>query len=139
MSSSLPGRWGNHLGEPRVSFIPGLNALVILPDDNNRIQVRHFNLKRILAEKEDYLFVLSFPETRAVAGKAYRYRVDARSRRSGLRYELKLGPNGMTVSNGGEILWKPEISDVGKQFDVILQIQSPSGQESLQAFQVEVE
>jgi hypothetical protein len=110
-----------------------------LPEDNERLQVRHLNLKRILAEKEDYLFVLSFPETRTVAGEVYRYQVDARSPQGGLRYDLKLCPKGMTVTNGGQVRWKTETSDLGKNAEIILQIRSTTGQESMQAFQVEVE
>ncbi|MCA9068588.1 MAG: hypothetical protein KDA84_06680, partial [Planctomycetaceae bacterium] len=139
LSSSLPGRWGNHLGEPRVSFVPWLNALVTLPEDNQRIQVRHLDLQQVLDKKEDYLIVLSFPKTQVVAGKEYRYQIDARSKRGGLRYELTLGPDGMIITKNGEVRWKTEDADLGTKADVIVQIRDAANQERLHAFQVQVE
>lgn len=138
LTSSLPGRWANYEGASRVRFVPWLNSLVTLPD-RQRVVVRHLNLLSELAEtKEDYLFVVSLPDTQATARKTYRYKIDARSKRGGLKFELASGPTGMNVSPGGEVLWPVPAGDVGKTISAAVAISDSGNQELFHSFKVKV-
>jgi hypothetical protein len=137
--SSLNSGWGLFRGEPRVHYLPSANVLVNLPESNDRVVVRPLNLIEALNQSgQDYVVVLSRPESQVAAGATFTYRMDVHSKAGGLRYTLESAPEGMTVSSAGVIRWKaPERPD-RKPARVVVTIRSSSGKEYQHAFDVTV-
>ena len=75
---------GHINGEPRVRYLPSANLVVVLPDGNDRVVLRPFDLMAELdAGLQDYLFVASVPPTRVRRGTAFSYALEVRSRHAG--------------------------------------------------------
>jgi hypothetical protein len=138
--SSLNSNWGHFNGEPRARYLPSANALVILPDSNDRVEVHPFNLMQSLDDSgQQYLFVLSEPRTLAGAGKEYVYAIDAKSKAGGVRFTLETHPEGMTLSPDGVLRWPVPAARAGKSSDVIVTLSDKGGREITHAFTVKVE
>jgi hypothetical protein len=124
MIGSQAGRFGP---EPRVHYFPREKLLVTIPESDDKVVVRPFDLKQSLeATGADYLFVISKPHTRLRPGEAFNYQVETLSRAGGIKYKLEEAPDGMKVSDSGLITWKAAAA--GKA-DVILDVTDASGQE----------
>src|SRR5262249_20392015 len=137
--SSLGTNWGHIRGEPRVRYLPSANALVNLPESNDRVVLRPLDLIEALNQSgQDYLFVLSRPETSVAAGATFTYRMDVRSKAAGLRYKLEAGPEGMTVSGSGVTRWTAPDRPDPRPVLVIVSVQSASGKEVQHAFELTV-
>jgi serine/threonine protein kinase len=105
-ASGARTRGGRFPGEPRVRYLPSANVLLTLPEGNDRVVMRPFNLLRELGRAGgDYLFVLSRPDRFVAGGSAFRYQMDVRSRAAGPRCTLEAGPPGMTVGDDGLVRW----------------------------------
>jgi hypothetical protein len=144
-SSGLNPRWGlvhwepRIHTEPRVHYLPSANVLVNLPENNDRVVLRPLDLVASLNQSgQDYIVVLSRPETQVAAGGTFTYPIEVHSKASGLRYGIEAGPEGMTVSETGVVRWKaPERPD-RKPVRVVVTIGSASGKEYQHAFDVTV-
>jgi hypothetical protein len=101
--------------------------------------LRPLNLVEALKQSgEDFLVVLSRPETREAAEGTFTYPMEVHSRAGGLSYRIEAGPEGMTVSETGVVRWKaPERPD-RKPVRVVVTIGSASGKEYQHAFDVTV-
>jgi hypothetical protein len=137
--SSLNSRWGLFRDQPRVHYLPSANVLVNLPESGDRLVLRPLDLIEALNQSgQDYLVVLSRPDPTVAAGATFTYGMDVRSKAGGLRYTLESGPEGMTVSQAGEVRWKaPERAD-GRPVRVIITVRSASGKEVQHAFDLTV-
>ena len=139
-SSSVTHRWYNFQHEPRVRYLPRANLLVFLRQDNKQIVVRPFDLMSELDKTDqDYLFILSPPRTRVKAGETYAYRLDVKSKAGGLKYKLESGPDGMTISGGGEVRWDAPAAQAGKSAAVIINVRDAAGKEVFHSFEVTAE
>jgi mono/diheme cytochrome c family protein len=138
-SSSMSPRWGQFAGEPRVHYLPTANVLVTLPESNDRVVLRPLNLREQLQRSgQDYLVVLSKPDTRVVAGATFAYPMDVLSKSGGLRYKLEAGPEGMTVSAAGVVRWLAPDHPPAQPIRVIITVSSASGKEVQHAFDLTV-
>ncbi len=126
--------------EPRVRYVPTANAVVSLPPSNQQIVVRSLDLAEKLQQSgEDFLVVTSLPSRRAMIGSMYSYQIEALSRGGGLKYTLESGPEGMRVSDTGQIEWRVRGVEAGEVIHVILTVADASGQEAFHAFDLATE
>jgi hypothetical protein len=140
MTASMPyTRWGYVEGEPRVHYLPSASILLSLPESNDRVVVRAFNLLDALKKSEaDYLFVASLPRTRVRAGTQYAYNLDVQSSAPGVNYTLENGPEGMAVSHTGELRWDVPAEAAGP-VRVVVSVRNRAGKEVFHTFDLTVE
>ena len=106
--------WGQCGGEPCIYYLPQNNILATLPDSNDKVVIRHFDLRKAIEEQgTDYLLVVSKPPTRVDVGSTYAYSLETWSKRGGVKYRLDDGPKGMTVSPAGEVRWQATQRPIG--------------------------
>jgi hypothetical protein len=55
----------------------------------------------------DYLVVTSPSNLYATAGESFSHQIDAFSKAGSIRYSLAQGPDGLTVSQSGNLTWLP--------------------------------
>ena len=126
--------------EPRIRYLPQVNALAFLPVGDKQIIVRPFNLMESLEkEGKEYLFVLSQAPTHVKAGGVYQYQMDVKSKSAGVTYKLEKGPEGMTVSSGGEVRWNVPQDEEGKSKPIIINVKSAAGKELFHTFDLSVD
>ncbi len=93
--------------DQRVIFAPNLGRIVFIPLENDRLEMRPFNLKATLdAADIDYLVVTSAPRTAITPRAQWKYQIEAVSKAGGITYKLELAPDGMTISPDGLLSWK---------------------------------
>jgi hypothetical protein len=140
-SSSIPFRWFYfNREEPRLRYLPETNVVAILAMDDKQIVVRPFDLIHELdKEGKEYLFVLSQPKTRAKTGSLFSYQMEAKSKSVGVAYKLEKGPEGMTVSGGGEVRWNVPPDQAGKTAPVIINVKNGGGKELFHTFDLTAE
>jgi hypothetical protein len=138
--SSVGSRWFHHGSQPRVHYLPEPGLLTILTQDDKRIVVRPLNLIEELNKGgKDYLFVFSIPNWRAKTKSLYRYQIDVKSKSAGVTYKLVSGPEGMTVSDRGELRWNvPEDTD-GQLIPVTVSVKNSGGKELFHRFDLAID
>lgn len=139
MRSSLNTRWGHFAGEPRVRYLPAPALLIVLPDTNDRVVVRSFDLKEALDKTgKDYLAVISPPPPAVAPGGAFRYPIEVLAREQAVTFKLESGPEGLAVSDKGEVKWAAPAAGGAKTHPVIVTIRTGKGQETTYRFDVRV-
>src|SRR5262249_30633333 len=124
--------------EPRVHYLPSASVLLSLPQSNDRVVVRSFNLLDALNKSgADYLFVASLPLTRVKAGTRYAYNLDVKSSADGVNCKLENGPEAMTVSDGGELRWDVPVEAAGP-VRVVVSVRNRAGKEVFHTFDLTV-
>jgi hypothetical protein len=127
---------GDFTLDKRVHFMPNANVLITIPYSNDGLVIRKFDVGQELDRSGiDYLFVTSAPVTEAVKGETYRYAITAKSKRGSVRFKLESGPEGMTVSDKGEVTWAVP-ADAESREDVIITVSDASGQETFHTYAV---
>ena len=135
-------RYGSSLGrsdEPRVRFVPSAKLLITLPPSNDKLVLRPMDLiGRIEESGKDFLFVTSVPETQTSTGSRYSYQITAESNAGGVKYKLESGPEGMTLSDSGQLRWKVTRRPIGGIAKVIVALSDASGKEAFHSFDIAV-
>ncbi len=136
-------REGTSLGgivEPRVRFIPASKLLLTLPPSNDQVVLRRLDLLEELKRSgQDFLMVLSVPPARAEVGRPFMYKLQVASKAGKVKYRLESGPDGMTLSNKGELRWNVKTRPVGGKVPVLVSVSDGSGQEVFHSFELSVE
>jgi hypothetical protein len=123
-----------------VFLVPQHNRLVTVNATRDALAVRPFDIIEVLNKAGiDYLFVESLPLTTAAPGKPYRYPIVVKSKQGGVKFALDSGPEGMTVSAKGELVWDVPADQEPGQTGVIVTIEDKSGQSIFHTFNIEVE
>jgi hypothetical protein len=79
----------------RVHLIPRGKVLITLAEGGQRLILRNFDLAQSLSEEGiDYLFVESAPVATALRGTKYIYKLQVRSKKGGVHFELQSAPKG---------------------------------------------
>jgi hypothetical protein len=121
--------------DKRVHFLAHADLLVTIPDTNDALVLRKFD---VLAELDksgiDYLFVSSTPVLSARKGSVYRYPIEVKSKRGGVTFKLESGPDGMAVSPAGVVTWQAPPG--AGEASVIITVADASGQEIFHTFNV---
>lgn len=137
------GQIGTEVGrlgaEPRVRLLTKERLLVTIPEDNDKVVVRPFDVGEKLKETgADYLFVVSRPPEKLRSGETLRYQVEALSRAGGLKYKVEDGPDGLAVSPAGLVTWAAGGPGRGGKVGVVLAVSDAGGQEVNHAFDVQL-
>jgi hypothetical protein len=132
-----PWNRGDLTLDKRIHLIPAAKVLITLPKTNDRVVLHRFDPEEALENSGiDYLFVTSLPPSAARRGAIYRYQVSAKSRRGGLQYRLASGPQGMEVSNSGQVTWAVPTTFAKSETDVVLTVTDAAQQRSTHAFTI---
>ena len=131
--------WARHdfTLDKRVFYIPQANQLVTIPYTNDKLVIQRFNLQESLREKNiDYLFVSSTPPLWFEKGQAFRYQIQVESSKPGIQLELASGPEGMQVSEAGEVTWNVPPDYEGSDVSIIVMVLGADGQRTNHTFRV---
>jgi hypothetical protein len=124
--------------EKRIHYYPSAGLLVCLDPGKDVLVLRRIKLAEQLEKSDtDYLVVVSRPPL-AKPGAAFSYKLDALSKKGGLKFKLESGPEGLTVSPTGQVAWKVPDKPADPEVDVLVTVTDSSGQEVFHNFRVEV-
>lgn len=124
--------------EQRVTLVPALNQLAVIPYGNDRVVISDLDLWQRLKESEtDYLFVASTPPTSVFAGQKMLYRIATVSKQGGVSYQLASGPDGMTIDENGAVEWTPRTPTDPPAVSIV-KISDASGDSIYHSFAVQV-
>lgn len=113
----------------RFSYSPAEKTLTLLASAPDRLLVKRFDVEAAVSKVDfDLLVVTSTAPATFTPGEAFRYQVETRSKRGGVRYRIESGPTGMTVSSTGLVQWQPPAEASGMQ-NAILLVTDGSGAE----------
>jgi len=125
--------------DKRIQFIPAAKLLVTLPQTNDRLIVRHFDVEEAMDKAGvDYLFVASRPPQLAPRGKDFVYPMIVKSKKGGLQFSVEAGPEGLKVTKTGVVVWKVPADMPEGSHDVIVTVRDMAGQEIFHTFKVTV-
>lgn len=123
----------------RLIFAPNLGWAAFVPIQNDRIVLRPFDLKATLDEHGiDYLVVTSAPPNVATAGQPWTYQIEVLSKAGGVKYEVELAPDGLTVSDLGLMTWTPAPGEETRAEKIIVLISDEGGEQTYHSFAVRV-
>lgn len=121
----------------RLHLLPIAEAIVTIPTTMDQLIVQRFNLDEELAKSEvDYLFVSSLSPASIAAGTKLTYKVEAKSKRGGVKFRLEAGPTGMAITPDGVLTWQPTAAANGNEEVVIVGVSDSSGQEIFHTFKL---
>jgi S1-C subfamily serine protease len=125
--------------DQRIYYVPQAKVLLTLPEANDKVVVRRVDLAEELAKSgKDYLVVLSEPPQKLEVGKMLKYQIDAKSNGAGQTYKLDSAPDGMTVSNAGEITWQPKSRPLGGKVNISCIVSNTAGKSVDHDFEMSV-
>jgi hypothetical protein len=137
--SILFTNWGLVGGEPRFRYLPSAKVFISLPETNDRVVLRPFDLDDELKRSgEKYLFVASVPPARVETASVFAYKLDVRSKVGGVKFHLDKGPDGMTISDNGLLTWNVPPRTDGKTFPVVVAVRDADGKEVFHTFDLPV-
>jgi len=126
--------------DKRIYLVPGAQVLATLPEGQDSVVLRRFDLEEELKKSgTDYLVVLSQPPTSVSVGETFQYQLDVKTRGGKLTYSLDSGPEGMAISKSGLVRWQVKQRPEDESNSVIITVTSESGQTSLHSFNLAVE
>lgn len=128
-----------HDAQAHVHYIPEAGVIATIGYDDTTVTLRKFDLVAVLKSTgRDYLFVDSVPPVRVKRGESLNYRIRVQTGRSGAKFKLETGPDGMTVSKSGAVKWKVPHSFAADTTVVAVSIRDKADNEILHTFEVAV-
>lgn len=122
--------------EKRFYFYPQLNLFITIPASNDRLMVRHIDLKKIMDEKgTPYFYVDTIPPV-AKPGERVHFTLNAMSSAGGVVFALQSGPPGLTVSSDGVVDWQAPARLLEES--VIVSLKDKSGKQMYHTFKISV-
>lgn len=121
--------------DKRIIFAPAAGRIVFIPVENDRIELRKFDLKTTLDESGiDYLVVVSSPKTQVKLRDKWEYQMQVLSKAGEVKYKLEFAPEGMTISDAGLITWKVpnKLGEEGEK--VVVLISDKAGEQTYHTF-----
>ena len=126
----IPVHFDQHL-----FFAPDAKLLVFIPGDRDRLVLQRVDIEQMLDKAHvDYLYIVSSPPQEFKPGSDYTYRLEVRSRKGTVKYQLRSGPDGMMLSPEGVISWKVPADFAAKEVQVSIAVSDKSGKEIAQTF-----
>jgi len=123
----------------RVLFIPAAKLLINIPGGNDRIVLRRFDVDAELEKSgKDYLLIESEAPLTAVRGEEYRYQIDTKSKKGGVKHQIESAPKDMTVSEAGLVRWKVPADFNGNELKFSVSVSDSGGSERIQSIQVDI-
>ena len=131
------GMLGN---EPAIRFLPDLKLLVSIPLSRDSIDFRKFDLKHVLdGRKAPYLHAVSRPPAVAKVGDQIEYQIEALTNAKNVSYKLDTGPEGMTVSSTGKVIWPVNKVPANGVASAVVQLEADNGKTTLHKFEIHVD
>jgi hypothetical protein len=125
--------------DKRIWCLPLSKVIIILGITNDQFTVYRFDPDAALAKSDvDYLFVASTPPATVAAGQNFTYKIDVKSKKGGVKFKLESGPDGMTLSETGELTWAVPADMSDAKVSVIICISDATGQEIYHNFELKV-
>jgi hypothetical protein len=94
--------------EKRSHLVTAADLLIVIPFSTDRVFLQRMNLcEAPTSHGGDYLIVASPTRLRAQPARLLAHQIEALSKAGDPRCTLTQGPNGMTVSSGGNVSWLP--------------------------------
>jgi len=138
-SGLAPSHFGEMGIDKRVFFIPEAKVIATIPPTNDLVRLRKFDIDQALESSGvDYLIVDSRAPAVARPGTRYEYTISVKSKKGGKKFRLDAGPEGMTVSDAGEITWPVPAALEVAEHKVIVTVSDASGQSTFHTFTVSV-
>ena len=127
--------------DKRYHFLPAAKALVTIPPTNDQVVVRRLDVMESLRKSGvDYLFVTSTPPRAVSRGETLTYRLEACSSRGAPKFVLESGPDGMSLTHGGELKWAVPSDYAGENpTTVIISATDGSGQQTFHTFHLRID
>jgi hypothetical protein len=137
-SNMIFTQWGYCHGVPRIRYLPADNLLAVVPESDDAVIIRNFDLEASLKKSgEPFLVVVSKPPARAARGKEYVYAIHALSGSGGVKYHLESGPEGMTISDTGKVRWQVPSTASGN-LPVVVSLSDSGEKEAFHSFSITV-
>ena len=109
-------------------------TLLLIPDANDRIVKRKFNLQELLArDHEKFLVVTSSIPPDVGGGEPWECKLTAVSDSFPLKFTLVEGPPGMTIDKSGRLSWQAA-DGINGRVPVSVRLENPSKQQTLFRF-----
>jgi WD40 repeat protein len=135
-----PTTFGRFSLKPRVRLLFDQNLFVIVPESNDRVVMRAFNLQKEIATKpEPHFFVTSQPKNVAFVGDQFTYQVETLTNAQSVGFSLVEAPSGMEIDNNGLIRWPIEKRPLGGHADVTVLVKPANGIEGYFRISIEVQ
>jgi hypothetical protein len=123
----------------RVHLLADAGILVTVPLPADRLVLRKVNVKQLVERSPiNYLIVSSTPPPTVPRGGLFKYAIKAISKHGSVKYNLDLGPPGMTISPNGEVEWRVPPDGSEQEQKVVLSIRDAGDQERLQSFALRI-
>ena len=125
--------------EPRVQWLVKPKILVTLPNSNDRVTLRPWDvMSRLKKTGEEYHWLDSLPPYSITEGDRLKYQVRVVSKLGKLKFRLEEGPKGMSISAKGQVQWDVPESFEGDTAPVIVTVTDAGGNELIHSFDVKV-
>jgi hypothetical protein len=123
----------------RIIFNSTLKKLIIIDVNQILLHILQINIEKTLPEKlGDYLFIDSIPLVNASLGKRYVYAIKVFSKIGGIKFSIKNGPPGMTISPEGVLVWELPKSYPTEKVSVKVVVSDTSKKEISHSFIVNI-
>jgi hypothetical protein len=124
--------------EKRIHYYPRAGLLVSLDSGKDQLVLRRAKLAELLEKSDtDYLVVVSRPPI-AKPGAVFSYKLEALSKKGGVKFKRESGPDGLEVPASGQVTWKVPANPAEAETDVLVTVTDGSGQEVFHNFKVEI-
>jgi hypothetical protein len=131
-AKSLPLDKGIHL-------IPDAKLLITIPAGESRLVLHRLDVEEALAKADlTYLVVTSRPPSATYKGGEYAYKPTVKSKKGGVRWRLKSGPEGMTVGPDGNLSWRVPADFAGTSAQAVVEVSDASGRQVLHSISIDV-
>ncbi len=112
----------------RFHFIPAAKVLLTVPASNDRLVLRRLSLDEGIARSvTPVLVVTSASDLSARRGRRLIHQIQVRSSKGGTMFDLSHGPDGLSVSGGGAMIWQVPLNAERKEYEAIVTISDASG------------
>ncbi len=124
--------------EVRFHLVPSAKILVVLPSDQETLELYPFDPDAALEESDIDLIVKNPPPLSAARGGVYSYPMNVQARYAPLTYKVETGPKGMTVTDDGVLTWKVPPDYGEEQAQVLVGVRDRAGQELFHTFTIKL-
>ncbi len=123
--------------DKRIHYVVQADQIVSIPFSNDQLVVRRFSLSEAHRKLgQDYLYVSSVPSPRFIPGEIYQYSIDVVSSRKSVKFKLINGPDGMTISDTGELLWTVPANWPEQVTRIILSVSNAAAASTYQSIKI---
>lgn len=125
--------------EKQIMLLPEARALVTVGDQYDSLAIRTFDFAAELRDAPiDYLFIEPSSIAPGVRGREFMHQVQAKSKRTDLRFRLDAAPDGMTISPTGTVAWHVPNQSEGDVARVIVSIADGAGLERFHELKISI-